>query len=485
MSVPQDHEVPLPFIRPKRFVERDNERMVFAIPVYLDADHPTDKTKVPIKIYSGGDQEDVEAFFITFFEYVNAMKKKDLWKISTFTQGTDVTSRINYFENTLDGNALSDWQAVRSSRRALTPANSSIDTWRVFKEDVAVFIVQKVCKGFQDPFTNQRKYMRGRKLCHGLKVREQYERVQFTNNCLPMLLTRETMETKSQGTAKTFSELWTWGSLQPHDMPEVITNMIPETWRQTYNVLAGGRDLDSEEMIRLLTTIENNPRFANGVGDNRRQPAQWRGGRRQDYGRSGRTYLQGRAPIQQYYPTRSQYRPRDETTQRSEAPLARERNTHGQQQAYTSYRGSPSFRRGGGGRFGAGRGTYQQARQGSAGRFDRSARPSREQLHHYASVAEQRPRDEHYAQDDDTFYDAVAQEPTTVQDAQEELEEQYAQEERQLAWEQENWRRFDYEQQQVEQRFVEQYDDEQFLTEEDEWYQLPSEDDQYDEGKYF
>jgi len=158
MSVPQDNEVPLPFLRAKQYSDRDSDRMVFSIPVYLDPNHPDDKTKVPIKIYSGGDKEDVEAFFITYFEYVNAMKKKGLWQTAQFTQNTDVSSRISYFENTLDGNALSDWQAVRSSRRSLTPAGTSIDTWRVFKEDVAKFIVQKVCKGFQDPFTNQRKY---------------------------------------------------------------------------------------------------------------------------------------------------------------------------------------------------------------------------------------------------------------------------------------------------------------------------------------
>jgi hypothetical protein len=99
MATPQDHEVPLPFVRPKVFVEAEHDRATFSIPVYLDPDHPDDKVKVPVKIYSGGDREDVEAFFITFFEYVNAMKKKELWKTSTFTQSTDVSSRINYFEH--------------------------------------------------------------------------------------------------------------------------------------------------------------------------------------------------------------------------------------------------------------------------------------------------------------------------------------------------------------------------------------------------
>jgi len=468
MATPQDHEVPLPFVRQKVFVDADNERPTFAIPVYLDPDHPTDKVKVPVKIYSGGDKEDIEAFFITFFEYVNAMKKKELWKVSTFTQSTDVTSRINYFENTLDGNALSDWQAVRTQRRNKTPSGSSITTWRIFKEDVAVFIVHKVCKAFQDPFTNQRKYIRNRKLCHSLKVREQYDRVQFTNNCLPMLLTRETMEAKSQGAAKTFTELWEWGALQAHDMPEVITGMIPEAWRQTYNVLSGGRDLDSEEMIRLLTTIENNPRFGRGVGDNRQPPAQWRGGTRQTMNRSGRAYYRGRAPIQQYrqyYPAGSsqQYRRYDERSQRYEAPLARERNTQGQ--SYNSYRGTPSFHRGGDGRVGAGRGPSQ----GRSGRFDRSARPSREQYHHYEDQARSaRSTEDHFAHEENAL------EPT-------EPPSEEAQEDSQAQWEAATWRRYEQEQQELE-----EYDypaDEAFLADEDEWYYMPSECD--DEGQYF
>lgn len=474
MATPQDHEVPLPFVRQKVYIDHDAERPTFSIPVYLDPDHPEDKVKVPVKIYSGGDREDIEAFFVTFFEYVNAMKKKELWKVNSFTQSTDVTSRINYFENTLDGNALSDWQAVRTYRREKTPANSSITTWRIFKEDVAVFIVNKVCKAFQDPFTNQRKYIRNRKLCHSLKVREQYERVQFTNNCLPMLLTRETMEAKSQGEAKTFAELWTWGALKTHDMPEVITGMIPEAWRQTYNVLSGGRDLDCEEMIRLLTTIENNPRFGRGtIGDNRQQPAHWRGGSRNPMNRSGRAYHRGRAPIQQYrqyYPAGSnqQYRRYDERSQRYEAPLARERNTQGQ--GYNSYRGSPSFQRGGNGRFGAGRGPSQ----GRSGRFDRSARPSREQYHHYQARARSaHSTEDHFAQPDGTL---EAIEPPVDE------EEQYAQEDSQAQWEAATWRRFEEEQQELE-----EYDypaDEAFLAEEDEWQNMPSEFDD-DEGQYF
>jgi len=474
MATPQDHEVPLPFIRPKLYIDGDADRATFSIPVYLDPAHPEDKVKVPVKIYSGGDREDVEAFFITFFEYVNAMKKKELWQVTTFTQSTDVTSRINYFENTLDGNALSDWQAVRVQRRALTPANSSITTWRIFKEDVAVFIVNKVCKAYQDPFTNQRKYIRGRKLCHGLKVREQYERVQFTNNCLPMLLTRETMEAKSQGKAKSFAELWNWGALEAHDMPEVITGMIPEAWRQTYNVLAGGRDLDSEEMIRLLTTIENNPKFGRGVGDNRQPSAQWRGGARHSMNRSDRNYYKGRAPVQQYrqyYPSGNQaYRPKDERSQRYEAPLARERNTQGPNRFI---RGSPApFARGGSNRFGAGRSPYQPS--GRSGRFDRSARPSSNQYHHYQDSA--RPSQAHaYAQ-------AHYAQPDSVTEAEPSFEEQEQffqdEDERQRRWEIATWQQFEQEQEELEASPA----DEQFLAEEDEWFNMPSE--YNDEGEY-
>jgi len=366
----------------------------------------------------------------------------------------------------------------------LTPANASITTWRVFKEDVAVFIVHKVCKGFQDPFTNQRKYIRGRKLCHGLKVREQYERVQFANNCLPMLLTRETMEAKSQGAARSFTDLWQWGQLQAHDMPEVIGNMIPEAWRQTYNVLAGGRELDSEEMIRLLTTIECNPKFAGGLGDNRRLPSQWRGGQRQPFGRTERNYVRGRAPIKNYYPSNnpgSYYRPRDERTQRFEAPLARETYTHGQQQPQQR-RFSPRFQRGGQpappqrgtGRFGIGRGAYH-----GQGRFDRSAHPSREQYHHLDETTSPHAAEEHFAQPSEMFYDA--------QQSVEE-EEEYYQDDRQAQWEAETWRRFEQEQQELEGQ--EDYPpDDQFLAEEDEWHHLPSEDEyneqyEYDEGQY-
>jgi len=118
--------------------------------------------------------------------------------------------------------------------------------------------------------------------------------------------------------------------LQVHDISEVISQM--------YNVLvAGETDLNSNEMIHLLTTtIECNPKFSSALGDNCQIPAQWQGGGgRQKLVCSGRNYVRERVHINQYYFTNnagSVYCRRDQGSYRYKAPLLRKRYTYGQQQ---------------------------------------------------------------------------------------------------------------------------------------------------------
>ena len=220
---------PIPIIRPQRFIDHDNERDTITLYLHPDPDHADDSLKVKVAKYAQTVDEDVECFCSTLVEFRRVMIAKTIWNEADFMQNTDVTTLYTYWEQVITGVAKKNWDVIRHTGLAANEASAV--TWRSFKENIAAFIVKKVCASWKDPYKAEKTYLQKHKFDYALTVNEYWQRVELINMYLPYLLDMTTMDKRSEGQARALSQLWTWGKLGTDELRSlVIDTAMPNGW---------------------------------------------------------------------------------------------------------------------------------------------------------------------------------------------------------------------------------------------------------------
>jgi len=470
---------PISIIRSQRFIDHDAERDTVTLYLHPDPDHEDDSLKVKIPKYSEGTDEDVESFCSTLFELRRVMIAKGFWDDATFVQNTNVTILYTFLEQVLSGVAKQDWDVIR---REGVGANQALPTtWRSFKENVAKFMVTKVCADWKDPYKSEKTYLQKHKFDHALMVSEYWRRVELINTYLPYLLTMETMDRRSNGTARALNQLWSWGTLSTDDLRFiVIETAMPTNWTNQFKVdhATDEDDLTMKDIITYFTELQQQQQRSRMI------PTQMRGGGRTALPR--RQQFEQRVNIQQqnrFQPrgnAQQQYRPSWRDNNSQYRPSWRDNNSALQQRrSLPSVEGRPVSRSVGNNTFrpatyNNNRGNFNRfpARSTGINRFGRgmsrpqqgSARPVAEQHHHLDHQEEERDRESQAEQLNEEVN--LTQEPDSQYDYDDgTLEGSYYLGDLEKALPDEEY----YEDEEGYVQEESTYEDELFLTNEDEW----------------
>jgi len=265
---------PISIIRPQRFVDHDSERDSVTLYLHPDPNNTDDSLKVKVAKYAASVNKDVECFCSTLFEFRRVMRAKKLWDEATFTQNLDVKVLYTFWEQVLTGTAKDNWDVIRTQGVGGNAAGAV--TWKSFKENIAAFMITKVCAEWKDPYKSQKTYLQKHKFDHALTVNEYWQRVELINMYLPYMLDMTSMDKRSDGTAKALTQLWKWGTLSTDTLRFiVIETAMPTTWVKQFKLdhATDEDDLSMNDVITYFTEIQQQQQSI-------RVPAQMRGGGR-------------------------------------------------------------------------------------------------------------------------------------------------------------------------------------------------------------
>ena len=275
-----DAEAPIPYIR-------DPVKAAYEVPtVKLVHDmNPSNPKKFTLKKYSASEQEDGEHFLEAFEHFLRQMRKLGMQQSIPNMQ--PVPKVFEYFEDVLDGNALTDWSAVLGS----VAPNSN--TWRDFKHYVARYIQEKV---FQDPdcYNTQKDYIMTRSKPPQKSVPDFAKRFTTVNRYMPYLLTRSQLQFISDGRYKLYSDLWQHGQLTEAQQISAFKNACPQLYQLKFEERGYHHqtNLTFDKVVQYMTDIEAAEiklRRYNQLRNANRAPGRFAGGGR----RPNRSYQRG------------------------------------------------------------------------------------------------------------------------------------------------------------------------------------------------
>ena len=268
----------IPLVRPHKYLANSAERQKVSFVYYPDPNDKDEKVKIYVPVYSGDENEDIEAFFETFTIFEQAMLKKKKWD-NDFAHSVDCNVLFDYFDLCLTGTAQQDWHTVLETDKSRN--------WKSWKKLALEFIVEKILP--LDAYEKQCRYLENRSMPLGMSFIDYYKRLQIGNNALPYMLTREQMEEISDGAVKTLKEHWVYGKFGPNKLKTIVLERVPPRWRDDFARSALNRSSTLERIVDYFQTADEREKHRQRLnklgqervssrGGGRRQPSRQYGG---------------------------------------------------------------------------------------------------------------------------------------------------------------------------------------------------------------